>query len=183
MVMLKESKKIGVIARETMVAEVKEHIIVAQACFFIGFSRVQAFPFNTLRNNLREAGARVLITKNTLFKLALADIGQSVPDTFLEAETGVVFVNDEDVVKACKILVEFSQENEFIALKGGLIKDRQLTAKELISIAKLPSKEVLMGMAVSAIASPLTGLLVVMNQMILKFVWVVEEIKKVKEKK
>jgi large subunit ribosomal protein L10 len=183
MTLVKESKKIGAITRETMVAGVKDQLSQAQACIFIGFSRLPAFPFNILRNDLRAVKARVLITKNTLFKLALTDAGYQIPDEFLATETGVVFLNENDVVNGCKVLAEFSSQNEFLAIKGGLIQNRLLSPKELISIAKLPPKEVLMGMTVSAIASPLTGLLAAMNQIILKFVWAVDEIKKVKEKK
>jgi len=50
-------------------------------------------------------------------------------------------------------------------------------------LAKLPSKEVLLGMAVSALAAPLSGFANVLNQVILKFVWAIEEIKKTKDKK
>ena len=52
----------------------------------------------------------------------------------------------------------------------------------ITDLAKLPPKEVLLGMAVSGIASPLTGFISTMNQMMLNFLWTVEEIRKVKDK-
>ena len=85
-------------------------------------------------------------------------------------------------VKACKVLADFAKENEAFQIKGGVLKDKKLTAKDVTDLAKLPSKEILLAMAIGAMAAPLTGFLAAMNQIILKFLWVVEEIKKGKEK-
>jgi len=182
-VSLKEAKTIGLLTREKIVSEIKGLVNQAQACFFISFSRLPAFPFNVLRNNLRCLGSRIFIAKNSLFQRALTESGWQDFDDFLSLETGVVLVFDDDVIKTCKVLIEFAQENEFLRLKGGIINGKRVTAKEITALAKLPSKDVLRAMAVSAIASPLTGFLTALNQIILKFLWVTEEIKKVKEQK
>jgi len=181
--MAKEAKKIGLLTRERIVDELKQGIKSTEGCFFINFSKVGAFPFNELRNNLRESGARIFVAKNSLFERALKELGWSDVDNLVEAETGVVIVNDEDVVKACKVLVDFAKENEFLQLKGGVIKDKRISSKELKTIAKLPSREILIGRVVSSFASPLSGFLNALNQIILKFVWVIEEIKKIKQEK
>jgi len=181
--MAKEIKKIGLLTREKIVEEIKKGVKDTEGCFFFGFSKVGAFPFNELRNNLRDSGANVFVAKNSLFKRALDELGWEDVNSLLEAETGVVIVKDDDVVKACKILVEFTKETETLQLKGGIIKDKRVSPKELGVLAKLPSREVLIGTVVSAFASPLCGFLNTMNQIILKFVWVVEEIKKTKEQK
>lgn len=183
MVDVKEAKTIGLLTREKIVGEIKDLVGQTHACFFISFSKLAAFPFNMLRNNLRLAGSRVFITKNSLFERALTESGWQDIDTFLTSETGVVLVFDDDVVKTCKVLIEFAQENEFLQIKGGVIKDKRVSPKDITALAKLPSQEVLRGMAVSAVASPLIGFLTALNQITLKFLWAVEEIKKVKEKK
>jgi len=179
----KGTKTIGLLTHEKIVSEIKESVKSAHACFFITFSRLPAFPLNVLRNGLRSANSRILVTKNSLFHRALSESGWQDADTFLVSETGIVFVFDYDVVKTCKVLTEFAQENEFLQLKGGVIKDKKITPKEIAALAKLPSKDILRAMAVSAIASPLTGFVTTLNQIILKFLWTVEEVKKVKEKK
>ena len=179
--MAKETKKIGLLTREKIVEELKQGIRSTEGCFFINFSKVGAFPFNELRNNLRESGARVFVAKNSLFERALKELGWSDFDSLVEAETGVVIVNDEDVVKACKVLVDFAKESESLQLKGGVIKAKRISSKELSAIAKLPSREILIGQVVSSFAVPLSGFLNTLNQIILKFVWVIEEIKKTKE--
>tara|TARA_B100000315_G_scaffold257534_1_gene306700 strand:+ start:1339 stop:1884 length:546 start_codon:yes stop_codon:yes gene_type:complete len=178
-----QTKKVGLMTREKIISEIKERAQEAQACYFISFNKLPAYPFNVLRNDLAASNTKVFITKNSLFLKALSEIGWEDFDNLLEAETALVLVYDEDVVKPAKTLVDFSKEFESLKLKGGVIKDKKVGAKELIALAKLPSREVLLGTALSAISSPLTGFLSALNQIICKFVWVVEEIKKVKETK
>ncbi|MBN3040881.1 MAG: 50S ribosomal protein L10 [Candidatus Omnitrophica bacterium] len=180
--MSKETKTIGLLTREKIVNEIKEKAKDVSGCFFISFNKLPAYPFNTLRNNLVDCGAKVFVTKNTLFQKALKEIGWDTA-ALLDTETGLVLVYDQDVVGVCKALVQFSQEFESLQLKGGLINDKPVSVNEIKSIAKLPSREAVLGMAVSGIASPLTGFLNALNQIILKFVWVVDEIKKKKENK
>jgi len=181
--MAKETKKIGLLTRERIVKEIKQGVKDIEGCFFVSFNKVGAFPLNELRNNLRDSGARIFVTKNSLFKKALGELGWEDVNSLLEAETGIVIIKDNDVVKACKTLVEFTKETETLQLKGGIIKDKRVSSKELGALAKLPSREVLIGMVVFSFASPLCGFLNTLNQIILKFVWVVEEIKKAKEQK
>lgn len=179
--MAKEVKKIGLLTRERIVEELKQGVKDTEGCFFIGFNKVGAFSFNELRNNLRDSGARIFVAKNSLFKRALGELGWEDVNSLLETETGVVIIKEKTIVKACKILVEFTKETETLQLKGGIIKDKRVSPKEVGALAKLPSREVLIGTVVSTFASPLCGFLNTLNQMILKFVWVIEEIKKAKE--
>ena len=179
--MAKEVKKIGLLTRERIVEELKQGVKDTEGCFFIGFNKVGAFSFNELRNNLRDSGTRIFVAKNSLFKRALGELGWEDVNSLLETETGIVIIKEDDVVKACKILVEFTKETETLQLKGGIIKDKRVSPKEVGVLAKLPSREVLIGTVVSTFASPLCGFLNTLNQMILKFVWVIEEIKKAKE--
>jgi large subunit ribosomal protein L10 len=172
------------LTKETIIGQLKEGVKGNSGCFFIGFNKVAAYPFNTLRNELKEAGASVFITKNSLLKKVLGELeSQEDLTDFLDSETGIVLIHDKDAVKACKVLVDFVKDNEFLRLKGGVINKKKIKDKDLNALAKLPSREVLLGVVVSAIASPLTGFLSSLNQIILKFIWVVAEIKKTKDKK
>jgi large subunit ribosomal protein L10 len=181
--MAKETKKIGLLTRERIVEEIKQNLKGTEGCFFISFNKVGAFPFNQLRNNLRDSGATIFVAKNSLFKKTLGELGWEDIGSFLEAETGLVIVKDQDVAGPCKILAEFTKETEALSLKGGLIRDKKVTPKELNTLAKLPSREVLIGQVVFSFAFPLSGFLNALNQIILKFVWVIQEVKKLKEKK
>jgi large subunit ribosomal protein L10 len=174
-------KKVGAIVREKIVDNIKDGAKDAGACFFIRLNRIPAFSLNKMRNGLQVSGARFFMAKNTLIKRAFKDAGHADVEDFLGNETGVVFVQDADAVKACKSLVDFSKDNEnVIELRGGFLSNKKITSQDMDDLAKLPPREVVLGMAVGAMAAPLTGFLASMNQVILKFVWTVEEIKKKK---
>jgi len=173
-------EKVGLLTRERIVNQVEEKIKDTQGYFFIGFNKINAFALNNLRNDLKGAGAQIFVAKNSLFKRALEAQGVKEVEDLLSTETGAVFVFDKDVVGACKVLVDFSKENEAMALKGGVIQGDKITSKDVMALAKLPPKEILLGIAVSTLAAPLSGFVNSLNQIILKFVWAIEEIKKKK---
>ncbi|MCF7908783.1 MAG: 50S ribosomal protein L10 [Candidatus Omnitrophica bacterium] len=179
--MTKGVKKVGLITRERIVEDLKEKINGSSGCFFIGFNKVGAFGFNKLRNELAKAGAKIFITKNSLFKRAFKDLDWKDSDDILDKETGAVLVYDDDVVKTCKIIVDFAKESETLQVKGATIQEKKIGPKDVQAMAKLPPRETLLAMAVSGLAAPITGFATCLNQVILKFVWVVAEIRKTKD--
>ncbi|MDD5069327.1 MAG: 50S ribosomal protein L10 [Candidatus Omnitrophica bacterium] len=174
-------KSVGVITRETITSEIKDSFSNSQACYFLSFNKVKAVVLNNVRGQLHNLGSRIFVAKNSLVKKAFLDIGWDDLNDFVTGETGIVFVYDQDVVETCKKLVAFSKENETLELKGGILKNKRITSKELIELSKLPAREILLGTAVGALASPITGFMTVLNQIVLKFLWTLEEIKKTKK--
>ncbi len=174
-------KKLGLICREKIVEEIEQGFSNSTACLFLGVNNLTAFDFNMLRNDLHKSDTRILLSKNTLIKRAFQKLGREDVDTFLHDSTGVVFVQGEDIALTCKALVDFSKEKEnAVVVRGGYIQERKLDENDITNLASLPPKNILLGMAVSAIASPLTGFLAALNQIPQKFVWALEEIKKKK---
>jgi large subunit ribosomal protein L10 len=173
---------VGLDIREKIIDEVSQGISEAQGYFFINFNKLKAEAISRLRSSLSGANAKIFVTKNSLFKVAFDKNSKSELSDFITQETALIFIYDKDMVKAAKALIDFSKENESLQLRGGVIKGQKLAAENIAALAKLPSKEMLLGMAVSGFASPITGFLTALNQVILKFVWVIEEIKNKKGK-
>lgn len=178
-----KSKTIGLAIRENIIKKVQERVSSSSVYFFVGFSNVKSSSLSQLRNQLRLVDSYVFVAKNSLINKALEGLDLEKLEDYLQGETGIVSVYNEDIVKPCKAIVDFAKENEAFAIKGGIIEGRKINKEELESLAKLPSREVLLGQAVSGLAAPLTGFLACLNQIILKFVWVADEIKKVQSQK
>lgn len=176
-------KSVGVIIREKISGDLKDQIKKSEACFFISFNKLAAFKLNVIRNNLKGANTNVFVAKNTLFNKVFAEIGFGELNGLLSGETALVVVHDKDIVKAAKALVDFNKENEALQIRGGFLKDKKLTSENLNALAKLPTKEVLLGMAVSGIAAPLTGFLSTLNQVVVQLLWTLDEVGKTKDKK
>lgn len=175
-------KKIGLEVKEKIIAEVTDKAKTAEACLFINFNKAKAFSLNVMRNNLAVLNSKIYVAKNTLLKKAFSNIGLTEFNEFLASETGIVFVYDKDVVKSCKTLIDFLKTSEGLQVSGGFLKDKKISKADVEALAKLPAKEVLLANAVGAIAAPLSGFINTLNQIPVKFLWVVEEIKKTKDK-
>ncbi len=170
-------KKVGLLYREKIVDKITQDWKSSQGCIFVNFSKVSALSFNNLRNSLRKEGSFLFVSKNSLIKRALENMNAQDMSDLVDGSTALVFINDSDVVKVSKMLFDFSKENENFVLKGAFLNNNKLGQKELEEISKLPSRDILIGQAVMGLASPLTGFVGMLNNIILKFVWVIEEIK------
>lgn len=175
-----KAKTVGLAIRENIIEQIQKRINSSSVYFFVGFNNVKSSALSKLRNELRVVDSYVFVAKNSLIHKAVEDLKLKNLKDYLQGETGIISVYNEDIVKPCKAIVEFTKENETFIIKGGIIEGRKISREELEALAKLPSREVLLGQALSGLASPLTGFLACLNQIILKFVWVAEEIKKVK---
>ncbi len=175
-------EKVGLLIRKKLEEKIEENVKTSFACLFVGFSKLRASQMNVLRGELRKSNSALHVFKNSLIKRAFSNLKKEIDKSFLEGLTGLVFVQSADIAKVCKLLVDFSKETESaLYLKGGFLEEKKLTKEEVLELAKLPSYEVLVGMAINVFISPLTGFLASLNQIVLKFLWLVEEIKKKKE--
>ena len=86
---------------------------------------------------------------------------------FLEGPTAFTFVSaDGDVAMAAKALSQFRRANDVLEFKGGTMGGEPLSIEQIESIAKLPAVDVLHGQMVGVLASPITGLVRGLNQLI-----------------
>ncbi len=174
------NKTVGLTIRENIIDRIHEKINESSVYFFVGFNKVSSSALSELRNKLRLEDSYLFVAKNSLIRKAFEDKKLDELKDYLNDETGIIFAYSSDIVSSCKVLVEFSKENESFILKGGVIESQKITREDLEALAKLPSREVLLGQAVSGLASPLVGFLACLNQVILKFIWLADEIKKVR---
>lgn len=106
------------------------------------------------------------MVKNTLARRAAADTGREALLPYLDGPTGIVWVGGDPAV-AAKALDQFASEHpEAMTVKGGLLDGVDLPSADVARLAKLPTREVLLGQLAGTIASPLTGLAGGLNNLI-----------------
>lgn len=174
-------KKIGLVCREKSIEQLQNAWNESESCVFVGFTKIGAFPFNRLRNDLVREKAAMMVSKNSLITRAIGAVGQSSAGELIGGSTGLVFASADNLVKACKILVDFSKANEGLSLQGGFLRGKRIGVNELEELSKLPSRDILLAQAVMMLASPLTGFVATLNNVILKLLWLIEELKKKKD--
>lgn len=115
--------------------------------------------FSELRKRLKTAGARTRVLKNTLVKRALKEAGMpELHEGTLSGQTLIVSGGSE-APAAAKILKTFAAEFKKLAVKGGMLDGKALTADDVIAIADLPSREVLLAQLLGVLNAPATKLL------------------------
>jgi len=149
------------------VAQIATAIRESEAVFAVDYRGISVPQAAELRTKLIEAGARFSVVKNTLTQRAVDDVGADTLRDFLEGPTAFTFVSAEgDVAMAAKALSQFRRANEVLEFKGGIMGGEPLSIEQIESIAKLPAVDVLHGQMVGVLASPITGLVRGLNQLI-----------------
>ncbi len=115
------------------------------------------------RAKLREVQGRYVVTKNTLFKIALRQTGWPVPDDLLVGTVGVVFggSNFPSVAKAALNYVKDAPDN--LSIKGGVFAGMLLDAGQVETVSSLPSLDELRAQIAGLLAQPAAGLVSVIN--------------------
>jgi large subunit ribosomal protein L10 len=108
-----------------------------------------------LRAKLRDFNSGLTITKNTLLKIALKEVGMAVPDHMLVGPVALAIAY-QDMPKTITAVLEHSGTNDLFIVKGGIIGADIVKTKDLDAISKLPSLEVLRAQLVGTIVMPLT---------------------------
>ena len=146
--------------KELVVAELTERLRTSETLLVADYRGLTMPQIDTLRTRLLESGARFSVVKNTLGRRAAEAAGAEALLTLLEGPSAVAFLDaDGDMVAAAKALADMARESKILAIKGGVLQGRPLTADEVQSLATLPPLEVLQSQVLAAIIAPVTALL------------------------
>jgi len=170
-------KKIGLVVKETSEKEIKNTFKDSNSLFVIKYSGLSSPDLSALRQNLKNSRAKLLVVKNSVARRALKDTPQ-VESLIkaIEGPCGLVFAKDEPV-EISKVLCNFTKDHEKLKLEGAFLDDKVIETKDIETIAKLPSKDVLRAQVVMTLNSPISGLVMTLNQVLAKFVYCLEQIK------
>jgi large subunit ribosomal protein L10 len=154
--------------KAAVVDEVAAQIEGAEAVLAVDYRGISVPQAAELRQRLNDAGARFRVVKNTLTIRAAEKAGAEELKELLEGPTAFTFVSGEggDVALAAKALSQFRREHEILDFKGGRMNGEPLTVEQLQALARLPARDVLSGQLVGVLASPVTGLVRGLNQLI-----------------
>ena len=151
--------------KATAVAEIGEELDAATAVFAVDYRGISVPQAAELRVRLQDADASFSVVKNRLAKRATESTGASDLDEYLVGPTALTFVRG-DAVLAAKEISDFIKKNGVLAYKGGIMDGAALSPDQFTSIARLPGVDVLRGQLVGLAASPLTGIVRTLNQLI-----------------
>jgi len=151
--------------KTAVIDEVATQIQESAAIFAIDYRGISVQQVAELRRRLGEADASLRVVKNTLTERAADKAGAEELKTLLVGPTAFTFVRG-DAALAAKVIATFRREHDVPDFKGGTMDGEPLSIEDLQAISLLPAREVLHGQLVGMLASPITGLVRGLNQLI-----------------
>jgi large subunit ribosomal protein L10 len=138
------------------VAELTERFQTSAGAVLTEYRGLSVAQLGDLRQSLGEH-ATFSVVKNTLTKIAAADAGVAADLTaMLSGPSAIAFVSG-DVVEAAKGLRDFSKANPFLVIKGGILDGKMLTPAEIVKLADLEPREVLLAKLAGAMKATMSG--------------------------
>ncbi len=143
--------------KKAQVAEVVETLKSAQTGILVDYRGLTVEEDTKLRNNLRAAGVKYFVVKNTLLRLAAKEVGLDALDEALHGPTALA-VSDDDAVAPAKVMADFAKENEKLEIKTGFMDGAVMTLDEVKALAATPNKETLIAKMMGSLNAPISNL-------------------------
>lgn len=169
--------------KEIVISDLRRMMTEAQATFLVNYQGMSVPLLQGFRKNLRSGGSKFKVAKATLMKIAASDLqgSKTFSDSFKD-QVGLVFV-DKDVSGAAKQLVSYAKDHEALKIIAGYYESKLLSKQELMFLASLPSKEVLIAQLLGTMQAPVTSLVRVLHLIIAQLLYALKEIESQKEQK
>ena len=144
-------------SKKARVEAITEHLKGAAAGVLVDYKGISVEDDTKLRKELREAGVKYYVEKNSMLRFALHNVGIEGLDYVLEGTTAIA-LSDEDQTAPARILgkyIEGADEKSTFSMKAGFIGTELYDAQGVLALSKIPSKEVLLAQLLGSLQSPL----------------------------
>jgi large subunit ribosomal protein L10 len=142
--------------KEAIIKELAEKLKASKAVVFSDYKGLQVKDFTLLRRELRQSGIEIKVLKKTLINLAFKNAGIEMDVKKLEGQIAIA-ISGGDEVAAAKIIAAAAKANENLKIVGGILGTKELSAAEVNALAKLPSKQEMLGRLVGTLNAPVSG--------------------------
>ncbi len=163
--------------KEAKVEELKAIMAEAKGFYLADFTGIDVAAVTELRNKLRDADVQYQVIKNRLAIRAAEEVGIAGLDEYFSGPTALAY-SKEDPIAPAKILHDFVVDGGKIQVKTGFMEGEVLAADKVEALAKLPSREELLGKVAASVQSPLYGLSGVLNGLLRGLVCALSAIEK-----
>ncbi len=150
--------------KEEQVKKLAEEMQKSSLILFTEYRGINVTDDTTLRKNIRNANGKYSVIKNNITRRALAEAKiEGLDEEILTGPTAVITV-EGSYLDALKAIYNFSKDNEFYQIKAGVLDGKAVSKEELITLAKLPSREVLIAKLAGCLLGNISKLAVALDQ-------------------
>lgn len=140
------------------VAEYNRLFKESNSYFVADYQGLTVADMTALRKNLRDNGVRLVIGKNTLFRIAAKDSEVEGIEEHLNGPTAIAFAGEDPAV-AAKILHDSYKDKELPRMKAFWVDDQRFEASDIKRLADLPPRDVLLSQVLASVQAPFTSLI------------------------
>ena len=162
------------------VSDIKKHLEESNAIFITDFSGLNVADITVLRKDLRENSTKFMVAKNTLMKIAATDAGMEEILKFIDGPTALAFSVD-DPAQPAKILYDSFKKREMPVIKAFVVDKQLFSGSEIVRLAELPTRDILLSRVVSAVEAPASNLVTTLDGLFQELMATVEALGKSKE--
>lgn len=166
--------------KSLFVANLSEELKSATSAILIDYSGMDVKTQQELKRRLKGSGAKMVVVKNTLLKIAGTDAKvpeDTLTDTVLSGQTALV-ITEDDPVAPLSVLGMFAKEFEVPQMKVGIVENVFQDKEALTALSKLPGKDALLGQFMGVVSAPLYGITGVLNTKMQELVYVLDQASK-----
>ncbi|MBU1039352.1 50S ribosomal protein L10 [Patescibacteria group bacterium] len=135
-----------------------QSLTTAKGIVMADFTGLGVKDLQELRKILRDKGISYEVVKRTVLKRSLVSAGlKEASEVSLPNGSVSLAVSQVDEVEAAKLLADYGKSHDKFKILGGILEKVFVNADKVNELAKLPSKQELLGQVVGTIAAPLSG--------------------------
>ncbi len=165
--------------KEDVVKDVGEKLSKAKVFLFMDYRGMKVKDMNAIRKEFKRNGIDFQVVKKTLLKRICGGLNLPFEQKILKGQIAII-TGYEDEVRVPQTWYRFFRESGKPVALGGYLDGSEITKDEIIALAKLPSREDLIGKVAFLIASPLTQFIRVLNGNMRNLTLVLDQIQKTK---
>lgn len=148
--------------KETIIENLRKDIQRSQAVFLTNMIGLTSNDAVRIRKDVRDADGKVIVTRNTLFTKAAQGTKYESLMKGLKGPHAVAFAFG-DATGVAKVIFNAGKEFECVMAKGGMLQEQSLSAKEVESLAKLPSRDQMLATLLATFQAPVSAFVRVME--------------------
>ncbi len=149
-----------------LIQEYGDRLGRAQVAIWARYGGVSVGQLTQLRRLAQNAGAEVVVVKNTLIRRALEESGLPYDPEVMTGPCLVTFAYD-DIAQAAKVMTDFVRTSqERVRIVGGIVGGRLVDAQQVQALTELPSREVLIARVLGGVQAPISGLVGVLSSVL-----------------
>lgn len=149
--------------KQSDIAELKEKFEKSKLVILTDYRGINVEDITKIRADLRKANCEYKVAKNTTLKFAAKEANLEGITELLEGPTAITF-SYEDYVEPAKVLYDYAKNSEFYKIKGGIMDGKVISVDEVLKLAKLPSREMLLTQLATALLANIRNVAVVLDQ-------------------